>query len=182
LRRLGAVVVIMAGLTAGWPLLDTLVSGRQPVAANTTFTIGPRGAESARVTVGPGWSMQRAQTNPRRDYTLSIGVVRVSVLYVAPVSAGDAAELWPGLQTILRLSHPGARLSAPELISSAYGQKGLAGRVSGRGLAGRIAIFPDLARRFAIEMVVFAPAGARLRQVVAAQSVMRSIRFPPGRP
>jgi hypothetical protein len=178
LRRLGAVVVIIAGLTAGWPLVNTLVSSRQPVAANTTFVIGPRRSQSARFTVGPGWSMLRSQSDPRRGYSLSWGPMHMSVFYVAPVLPADAVELWPGLLTILQISHPGARLGAPGLITSFYGDKGLAGEVTGRGFAGHAVIFANLARRFAIEMVMLAPKSASARQIAAAERVVRSVKFP----
>jgi hypothetical protein len=177
LRWLVIVVAVMAVLTAGWPLVNLAVSDNRRVGANTRLTVGPSRRDSAQVTVGPGWLMQSAQSNPHMAYSLRRGPVTVSIVYVYLLSRGQAGDLFSGMREVIRISHPGAAISAPRPITSAHGLKGKAGLVTSSSMAGTAAVFAYPAREFAIEMMVIAPRRTSPANLVAAQRILRSLIF-----
>ncbi len=179
LRWLVIVVAVMAALTAGWPLLNLAVPDLQTLAAGTKLTVGPKPSESAQFTVGPGWSLVRSQSNPRRGYSLRDGAAQVSISYVALASGARTTALWTGLREILQVSHPGARLGKPSPITNGQGAKGVASLVAAGGLYGTATIFARPSRRYAIEMIMLSPGNESLIGRAAARRVVRSLRFPP---
>jgi hypothetical protein len=181
LRWLVIVVTVMAVLTAGWPLINLSVSNNRRISANTKLTVGPSHRDSGQVTVGPGWLMQSAQSNPHMAYSLRRGPVTVSIAYVNLLSRGDTRDLYSGMREIIQLSHPGATMSAPRQVTSAHGFKGSAGVVTSASMAGTAAVFAYPAREFAIEMVVLAPRRTALANLIAAQRIVHSLVFPAAR-
>ena len=175
-RWLVLVVVVMVGLTAGWPLLDRAVANRQPVAAGTQ-SIGPGPANSARVTVGPGWTMAPAQSNPRLEVSMSRGAVNMSATYVRLPAGWHAAQLWAGLRNTLRIRRPGTRLGPSVVTTTAHGLTGLAGVLVAGNLSGTATIFPAPSRRFAVVMLLLAPRHARPVDMAVARKMVRSMRF-----
>ncbi len=178
LRWLVTVVAIMAVLTAGWPLINLAVSDNRRVGANARLSVGPSHRDSAQVTVGRGWLMQSAQSNPREAYSLRRGGVSMSIAYVDLLSRSDVGDLWSGMGQILQISHPGARLSAPVPITSAHGLAGDAGLVTGRTMRGTAAVYANRPRQYAVEIVITAPRRTPLANLVAAQQIIRSVMFP----
>jgi hypothetical protein len=181
LRWLVIVVAIMAVLTAGWPLINLAVSDNSRIAANSKLYVGPSHKNSAQVTIGPGWLMQSAQTNPRLAYSLQRGGVTMSIVYVDLLSRSDVGGLWQGMRQILRISRPGTRLSRPVRITSAHGYPGETGIISSRTMRGTAAVFANRPRQFAVEIVVTAPRRTPLGNLVAAQRIVRSVLFAAGR-
>lgn len=120
LRWLLLIVVIMAALTAGWPLANASISNAQPLAAGQTLIIGPKFKQSARITVGPGWSLLKSRSDPTQNYDLRHGSVDLSVHYVALQASPSAAQLWSGLRGIIRIASPGAR---PVPVENSQGVK-----------------------------------------------------------
>jgi hypothetical protein len=177
-RWLVIVVAIMAVLTAGWPLINLAVSDNRRITANTRLMVGPSHRDSAQVTVGPGWLMQSAQSNPHMAYSLRRGPVTVSIAYVYLLSRGEARDLYSGMREVIQISHPGATMSAPRQITSARGFKGSAGVVTSSRMAGTAAVFAYPSREFAIEMVVLAPRRTALANLIAAQRIVHSLIFP----
>jgi hypothetical protein len=178
IRWLVLVIALMAVLTAGWPLINLAVSNNRRVATNSRLTVGPSHKDSAQVTVGPGWLMQSAQSNPKMAYSLRRGRVIVSIAYVALLSRNDVDDLWRGMRQILQITHPGAGLSTPGRITSAHGLPGDAGLVTGRTMRGTAAVFANRPGQYAVEIVVIAPRATRLANLVAAQRIVRSVLFP----
>ncbi len=168
----------MAGLTAGWPLLNLTVSDNQPVAPGARLSIGPDHAHTARFMVGTGWSLRSSRTDPKRVYSLRRGQVDLLVTYVSLRSGSQVAQLWPGLRQILQVANASARLTRPARVTDAQGVSGLSGAVTEQGRAGTATIFPDPAAGFAIELVILAPRGAGTASRGAARQVVRSILFP----
>jgi hypothetical protein len=175
-RWLVLVVVAMVGLTAGWPLLNTAVANRQAVAAGTQ-SIGPGPANSARVTVGPGWTMAPAQSNPRMQVSMSRGPVSMSAIYVRLPAGWHAAQLWAGLRNTLRIRHPGTSLGPSMVTTTAQGLTGLAGILVAGNLSGTATIFPAPSRRFAVVMLLLAPRHTRFVDLGVAHKLIRSMRF-----
>jgi hypothetical protein len=177
LRWLVIVVAIMALLTAGWPLLNMAVANRRPLAAGSRLTVGPAPGNSAVVTVGAGWYVLPAQSNPTQGYVLHEGNLDLSITHVSMVNHGQAPLMWRGLRRILSVSHPGARLSRPVHITFGHGLRAITGVVVGSHFIGTATIFPGPSRQFAIEMIVFAPLKTSPALRAAAVSVIRSLVF-----
>jgi hypothetical protein len=181
LRWLVTVVAIMAVLTAGWPLINIAVSDNSRIAANSKLSVGPSRKNSAQVTVGPGWLMQSAQSDPREAYSLRRGGVTLSIIYVDLLSRSDVDGLWQGMAQLLRISYPGTSLSRPVRVTSAHGYPGDTGLITSRTTRGTAAVFADQQRQFAVEIVITAPRRTPVANLVAAQRIMRSVLFAAGR-
>jgi hypothetical protein len=179
IRWLLIVVAVMAILTAGWPLINLAVSNNSRIAANTSLVIGPSSESSARVTVGPGWSMLSEQSNPHMGYVLRRGGVEVSITYVRLIRHVHAADLFTGMRQLVRMLHPGAELSRPKDVTTAHGYEADLGTVRGSGLVGTASVFTDPGRNFAIEMFVIAPLHTVRVNLIAAQRIVRSVFFLP---
>jgi hypothetical protein len=175
------VVAVMVALTAGWPLVNLAISNRQPVPAGRTMSLGPDRADSARFTVGRGWSLRSSATDPRQSYVLRRGNTEMSLMYVTMSSRSQAPHLWSGMREILRLASSGARLSKPEPITSAQGRKGLTGTITENGRRGRVTIYLGPGGTFAIEIISLAPAHASPASRALALREARSITFPAAR-
>lgn len=178
LRWLAVIIAVMAVLTAGWPLLNRIVSDHQRLAARSRLTIGPGRKNSAIVTVGPGWTLRPGETNPRLVYSLARGPVTMSITYATLVNNRQASHLWAGLREVVQVSHPGATLSAPVRVRTSHGSAGDIGVVKGPGLAGTVSVFAGPSRQYAIEMVIEAPNASARLNLLAAQRIMRSLIFP----
>jgi hypothetical protein len=181
LRWLLIVVAIMAVLTAGWPLINIAVSDNSRIAANSKLSVGPSRKNSAQVTVGPGWLMQSAQSDPREAYSLRRGGVTLSIIYVDLLSRSDVDGLWQGMAQLLRISYPGTSLSRPVRVTSVHGYPGATGLITSRTTRGTAAVFADQQRQFAVEIVITAPRRTPVANLVAAQRIMRSVLFAAGR-
>lgn len=177
LRWLAVIIAVMAVLTAGWPLLSRVVSDHQRLAANTRLSLGPSRHNSATVTVGPGWTMQSGETNPRLIYHLDRGLVHLSIAYATLINNHQVGDLWTGLREVVRINHPGATLSNPVQIRTLHGSAGDVGVVRARNLVGTASVFAGPSRRFAIEMVVEAPKRSARLNLLAAQRIMLSLVF-----
>jgi hypothetical protein len=178
LRWLAVIIVVMAVLTAGWPLLNRVVSDHQRLAANTKLNLGPSHQNSASVTVGPGWTLQAGETNPRLIYYLDRGVVHLSIAYATLINNRQVDDLWAGLRAVIQINHPGATLSKPVEIRTSHGYAGDVGVVRAPDLVGSASVFAGPSRQFAIEMVVEAPKLSARLNLLAAQRIMRSLVFP----
>jgi hypothetical protein len=174
---LGIVVAIMALLTAGWPLLNTAVSNRQPLAAGSRLTVGTGTASSAVVTVGAGWYMLPAQTNPAQAYMLSKGALQLAIMHVSLVGPGQEAQTWAGMRRILAVTYPGARISRAASIDTRHGVRALKGAMISRRLVGTVTIFPGPSGLFAIGTVVLAPRTTNSALRAAAARVVYSLMF-----
>lgn len=178
LRWLLIVVAVMAVLTAGWPLLNMAVANRRPLAAGSHLTVGTGPSSSAVITVGPGWSLLSAQSNPMLGYVLQHGQIQLSINHVALVAGNQVPRLWRGLREILALSDPGVRLTRPVLIMRDHKLRAITGAIIGTRLVGSASIVPGPSRQFGIEMIALAPRGTNAARRLLAIMVMRSLRFP----
>jgi hypothetical protein len=177
MRWLVIVVAVMALLTAGWPLLDMAVSDGHPVAAGSRLTVGTEPGSSGVVTVGAGWAMLRAESNPMQGYLLQRNRVELSIERVALLGRSQLPRLWAGLRQILSLRHPDVRLTRPVLITGAAGLREITGGVATGNLIGTATIVPSRSGEFGIEMVLLAPRGTGSAMRIAAIQIMRSLRF-----
>jgi hypothetical protein len=178
LRWLTAVLVVMALLTVGWPLINLAVANRRTLAAGTTLQLGPGQADLAQFTVGPGWSMVPSQTDPRLDYSLRRGGVDMTVSYVAVIDGAQPAELWAGLRQVIRVSDPGVRLGPPSPYTTAQGRKGAEGTLASREETGIASAVLDPSGAFAVEMILLGPRHVGRRNLAAAHRIMHSLQIP----
>lgn len=178
LRWLASVVAIMAVLTAGWPLVNSAVADRQPLAAGSKVTIGSGRSGAATVTVGTGWYVQPAQSDPAQQYLLRHGAVVLMIRHLSLIDRHQDPYLWGGMRQILALADPGARLGKPVTITTAQRLSALTGPISGRMLSGSATIVPSPSREFAIGLVVLARRGASQAMLATARGVVDSLRFP----
>lgn len=177
LRWLVIIVAIMALLTAGWPLLNATVANRNALAAGTKLNVGASPSSSAEVTVGRGWSELSAQSNPRHEYVLRRGEVRLSIAYVALAGGHQVPQLWSGLRAVLRISYPGASLGQPANVLGARGYRAFTGRLVDNQMVGTVSAVSAPSGRYAIEMITLAPRGVGPAMRVAALQIMRSLLF-----
>lgn len=176
LRWLGIVVAVMALLTAGWPLLDKAVADQHPLAAGSRLTVGAS-PSSGVVTVGSGWSLLSAQSNPTQGYLLQRGSLDLSIMHVGLVNRAQLPQMWQGLVRILSVSNPGVRLSKPALMTTRRGAHAITGMVTGRRLTGTATIVRSPSGNFGIAMVTLAPHRTSLALRAAALRVMVSLMF-----
>jgi len=178
LRWLLIVVSAMVLLTAGWPLLNAAVADKQQLAAEAALRVGPSGPNSASVRVGPGWTMQPAESDPRQSYLLRHGAVTVSIRYVMLTGTHHTAGIWGGLRRVFRVSNPGIRLGTPAAVINGQGRAGLSAIATGARTAGNMTAFVGPSGTYAIQIVVLAPRYAKQAAVAAALLLIRSLRFP----
>ena len=179
-RRLIAILAVIVVLAVGWPLASGAVSGNQPLAAGTVLRIGPDAAHQARFTVGPGWVLSQSDSNPKTNYLLQNGAVRMSVVYVWVVTRSEARDLWPGLRRLLRAGNSAARLGGPGPLVSSRGVAGQTGVVRQGSQAGQAVIYLSPGKTYAIELIALGPPGAAAGRA-AARQVIGSLQFPAAR-
>jgi hypothetical protein len=181
LRWLLIVVAVMALLTAGWPLLNSAVANRQPLAAGSRLTVGT-GPTSAVVSFGAGWDLLPEQSNPLQGYVLDYGVLQLFIRHVSLVGRDQVPGMWQGLRRTLSVGDPSVRLSRPAFVTLARGLRVMTGVVTTSRFVGTATIYPGPSRDFGIEMIVFAPRRASPALRAAAFRVITSLRFTvPGR-
>jgi hypothetical protein len=178
LRWLTAVVIVMAALTVGWPVVNLAVPNRQALAAGTMLRLGPGKADLARFTVGSGWSMVPSQTDPRLDYSLRHGAVDMTVSYVAVIDGVPPAQLWAGLQKVIQISNPGVHLGPSSTYKTAQGRIGDEGILSSRGETGIASVIRDSSGTFAVEMILIGPRHGSRANFAAAHRIMHSLQIP----
>jgi hypothetical protein len=178
LRWLTVVLVVMAGLTVGWPLINLAVSNRSALAAGTMLRLGPGKADLAEFTVGPGWLMVPSQTDPRLDYSLRRGAVDMTVSYVAVIDGARPAELWAGFQKVIQVSNPGVRLGPPSTYKTAQGRLGDEGMLSSSADTGTATVVRNASDTFAVEMILIGPRHGSHGNLAAAHRIMHSLQIP----
>jgi hypothetical protein len=178
LRWLTAVLIVMAVLTVGWPLVNLAVSDRRALAAGTMLRLGPDKTDMAEFTVGPGWSMVPSETDPQLGYSLRRGPVDMSVSYVAVINGAQPAELWAGLGKIIRLNDPGVRLGRPSAYMTAQGRPGEEGTLASPQDTGMATVVRSPSGVFAVAMILIGPRHAARVNLAAARRIMHSLQIP----
>ncbi|HEY2286194.1 MAG TPA: hypothetical protein VGH88_10680 [Streptosporangiaceae bacterium] len=176
-RAVIAVAAVIALVTVGWPLAGAAFSDREPLTAGSALAIGPDRAHSGRLTVGPGWTLLKAESDQRRSDILRRGPVELTVTFISLLSGGQAADLWAGLTRVLQAGQPGARLGSPEAMPASPAEFGDEGSLTEAGMAGEAEVLADPAAGFAIELTVVGPRGADAAGMRAAARVVRSLRI-----
>jgi hypothetical protein len=176
-RGVAVLVAVVVLVTAVWPLASAALPDSQRLTAGRVLIIGPDRAHSARFTLGPGWSLLAAESDPSRGYSLSLGNLAVTVGYVSLLGPGQPDQLWAGLRRIVQADHAGSRLGPMRVVHVSPAEIEETGSLAEGAMAGQAAVFPGPLGDFAIEVTVLAPSGAGSARLRAAARVLRSIRF-----
>ncbi|MBW8482591.1 hypothetical protein [Actinomadura parmotrematis] len=179
--RMRAVLIaaaVVVALTAGWPTLEALLPDTGAAPAGTPLRIGPEDDDSARFTLGPGWSVVRAETSPDRSWMLSREGVVMDVAYLTPARGTTPAALWNGLRDVTRVQDPDAALSAPAPATTRQGVRGQTGRLRQNGETGTLTVFRSPRGGFAVLTTVLGGVDATAAARAAAERATASIAFP----
>ncbi|MFC9432111.1 hypothetical protein [Streptomyces sp. NPDC056987] len=174
------VLLVVAALTAGWPLIDAALGDRERVAAGTALELGPDGDAAVLRVVGHGWGLSKSSSDPDTAYALSRDGVGLAARYIGLTEAGDPGELWNGLRKVQSVADSGSRLGAARPLTGARGAIGRSGRLTGGGRTGSATLWLPPGRGYAVEIIVLARPGAAPGAVADATAMARGLTFPPG--
>ncbi|WP_240487209.1 hypothetical protein [Actinomadura flavalba] len=124
-RTRGLIAILAAAvlLVGGWPLLNAALGDEtEPLRNGARLTLG----DAARFTVGPGWTLRTAESDPDSSYLLERGTVRLRLSLVTPPRDATPAQLWEGLGRVAEASGEHVELGEPV----PFGRRGLRGPVA----------------------------------------------------
>ena len=176
-RWLLVVVGVIVLLTAGWPLLNTSISNRQRVAANSTLIVGPNHPNVAMVTLGRGWSLLADQTDPRQNYALRRGAIALKISFVTLMGGNQTAHLWAGLREVEQFNSPGISLTGPRPIRTGQGCEGETGSLAGNGMSGIATIVAKPSSNIAVEVIMLTRRPVSPVNLALAKRIIHSLRF-----
>ncbi len=169
-----AVVAVMAVLVGGWTLVNDSISGNVPLSAGEILSVSPGGAQTALITVGPGW-WQQSTTN---GCVLSRAGTSLTIFSVSLVGHPSAAQAWSGLGRIALVEDPNAQLGAAHRVRGGQHAEGLIGGLALPGRPAIAALFLVPGGGFAIEMIATGKPGSSPAGLRQARQMIRSVRFP----
>ncbi|MGW2510132.1 hypothetical protein ACWC0A_12000 [Streptomyces scopuliridis] len=172
------VLLVMAALTAGWPLIDRALNDHERVPDGTLLELGPDDNIAVLRVTGSGWALSKSASDPDTMYVLTRDGVDLVAGYVALTAAGRAGELWAGLRKVQSVADESTRLGAPHSVTSAGGAQGETGTLTRGGRTGTATVWlpPDLS--YAVEITVLARPDADPRAAADAAAMVRSVAFP----
>ncbi|MEV7682028.1 hypothetical protein AB0O64_26280 [Streptomyces sp. NPDC088341] len=174
-----AVLLVMAALTAGWPLIDRAIADGEPVPAGAVLELGPDGSMALLRVAGTGWELSKSRSDPGSSYALSRDGVDLVAGYVDLSSGrGDAGQLWTGLRKVVSVADGAARLGGPRPVTSAAGARGLTGPLTRPGRVGTATVWVPPGEDYAVEITVLARSGTAPGTVADATAVAHSVAFP----
>jgi hypothetical protein len=174
------VLLVMAALTAGWPLIDRAVADGDPLRDGSVLRLGPGDSTATlRVTGGP-WELNASDSNPDSDLTLSSGGVDVDADYVGLAERANAAELWSGLRRVQSVADENSRLGVPRPVRSTGGARGLRGTLSRDGRTGTATVWVAPGGDYAVSVSVLAVPGVADRSLLEGMALANSVTFPRG--
>ncbi|MFC4564470.1 hypothetical protein ACFO4E_21635 [Nocardiopsis mangrovi] len=176
-RSLAVIIGIVVLLAVGWPIVNAAIADEAPVADGSTMSVAEGGGHEARLTFGPGWTLQPGRSTKGQTYSFTHGGVRMTVLSAVLDQPRDIDELWTGLRRVTQVDHPGAELGEPRVTMSRNGAGGWTGPLVDGDQTGRAVIYPSPGTAFAVEMTVLAAADASDGDRRAAGELASSIAF-----
>ncbi|QXE33159.1 hypothetical protein KQY30_01440 [Streptomyces sp. GMY02] len=173
-----AVLLVMAALTAGWPLIDSVLADKEPVPSGTVLELGPGGSMAALRVTGAGWRLSKSRSDPDSSYALSRGGVDLVAGYVDLSSGASAGQLWTGLRRVLSVADEDTRLGGPRPVTSTAGATGLTGALTRENRVGTATVWVPPEQDYAVQITVLAEPGTTPGTVADAMAVARSVAFP----
>ncbi|MFD7290340.1 hypothetical protein [Streptomyces sp. NPDC059863] len=172
------VLLVMAALTAGWPLIGRALNDHERLPDGTLLELGPDDDIAVLRVTGAGWVLSKAESDPDSIYVLTRDGVDLVAGYVALTAPREAEELWEGLRKLQSVGDENARLGAPHPVVSAGGAQGETGTLTRGGRTGTATVWlpPDMS--YAVEITVLAGPDADPRVSADAAAMVRSVAFP----
>ncbi|MGW6602304.1 hypothetical protein [Streptomyces sp. NPDC055036] len=172
------VLLVMAALTAGWPLIGRALNDHERLPDGTLLELGPDEDIAVLRVTGAGWALSKAESDPDSIYVLTRDGVDLVAGYVALTAPREAEELWEGLRKLQSVGDENARLGAPHPVTSAGGAQGETGTLTRGGRTGTATVWlpPDMS--YAVEITVLAGPDADPRVSADAAAMVRSVAFP----
>ena len=144
-----AVLVGMALLAGGWPLISSLLPDSENRAGRRRPAARARSGGAALLPLaGDGWRISRSESNPDQQYALRHGAVGLEATYVQLEQPADADGLWDGLRKLGELSD--STFGPPAPARSARGLPSEEASVTEDGLTGTMTVYVHPDRSYAI--------------------------------
>jgi len=170
-----AILVVIALITAGWPVINSWISDRQDLPDGTVLRIGS-GTERATVRLsGSGWQVSKSQSDPLRSYDLRHGAVQLTIDYASLLSAKDARNVWAGATRLVEVS--GGRVGTVEKTHTRRDVPGQTATLVQQGDLGRLTTYVAPDKMYALQFVELGPTDAPVADRAAAQAVVRDVTF-----
>jgi hypothetical protein len=173
-----AIVLVMAALTVGWPLIDRTLDDNESVPDGAVLQLGPGNDTAALHVVGEDWLLSKSASDPDMSYDLFRGGVDVVADYVDLIGPSDAEQLWSGLRKVQSVVDSDSRLGAPRLVSSTAGAKGVTGALSRDDLTGTATVWVSPGGDYAVAITVLAGPDADPGASAEGRALVRSVAFP----
>jgi hypothetical protein len=171
-----AVLVGMALLAGGWPLISSMLPDSETVPAGVGLRLGPDPEESALLPLaGDGWRISRSKSNPEQQYALRHGAVGLEASYVQLEQPADADGLWDGLRKLGELSD--STLGPPAPAQSARGLPSEEASVTEDGLTGTVTVYVHPDRSYAIVLKELGRPDAPEADRAAAREAVQGLTF-----
>ncbi|MEV7091038.1 hypothetical protein AB0O07_35135 [Streptomyces sp. NPDC093085] len=181
-RPVLAVTLVVAALTAGWPLIAATLGDRQRLAAGQTLRLGPDDEVAVLRVAGHGWGLSKSASNPDSDYTLSRDGVGLAARYVPLAGTSDPGALWEGLAKVQSVADSGSRLGPARPLPGVPGALGRTGTLTGGDRTGSATLWLAPGRGYAVEIIVQAGPGAAPGAVADATAMAHGLTFAQGTP
>ncbi|MER8070410.1 hypothetical protein ABTZ59_19190 [Streptomyces sp. NPDC094034] len=172
------VLLVMAALTAGWPLIGRALNDHERLPDGTLLELGPDDDIAVLRVTGAGWALSKAESDPDSMYVLTRDGVDLVAGYVALTAPREVEELWEGLRKVQSVGDENARLGAPRPVTSAGGAAGETGTLTRGGRTGTASVWLAPDKSYAVEITVLAGPDAEPRVSADAAATVRSIAFP----
>ncbi|MEU3186200.1 hypothetical protein ABZ707_18645 [Streptomyces sp. NPDC006923] len=171
------VLLVMAALTAGWPLIDRTLDNGEGLRDGTILELGPGDDIATLRVVGTGWTLSKSSSDPDSAYTLSRNGVELVADYVDFPGTGGVEELWTGLRKVQSVADGDSRLGSPRAVISAGGAVGRTGALIRDGRAGTATVWLSPGRSYAVEVIVLAEPRTGQGPLADATATARSVSF-----
>lgn len=154
---IGIAVAMTVLVTAGWPLVNTLLPGTAPVPPDNELPLGGDGTTHA-VLVPPddGWEMDVAASHPGRSYRLEHGSLTLDADRTGGRGADhpDMSDQWEGARRVLLSQDLTTDVDEPGPVASADGTEGWAAGVSRSSGPGTLVLLPAPSGGYTVRMVL----------------------------
>lgn len=177
-RAVVGVLLVVVGLTAGWPLIDQALDDDESLRAGSTLVLGPGDDTLTLRVVGEGWLLSKAGSDPDRAYALSRDGVDFVASYVAPAGTADPVPLYGGLRRIRSAVDSGSRLGPPTALTGAGGAQGESGTLTEGGRTGTGTVWVAPGRDYAVQITVLAEPDAAPDALSDGLAQARRVTFP----
>lgn len=182
------IVLVIALLTGGWPLLDAVLPETEPLPAGHRLVLEPaaraddgRSPHAVLTVPDEGWTLSHTAPTSGTRYQLNRGDLRLTARYVPLEGQEEADDLWSGLRRVARVSDAGATLSDPEPVRTERDVEGQTGTLQQDGCRGSVTALYAEDRTAALAVTVLSCATDPDTDLREARRVVEDVWFTPPR-